>query len=97
MAARCGPVRAEHPCRCSKLVQPSIDVGPPDRADPAFARHRGVVLPIETDTLHRAASELDLATAAAEVYRSSPDIEHLPTLWQSLVEAMPELLGSSPS
>ena len=95
MAERCGLVRADNPCRCSKLVQPSIDAGILDRADPGFARHRGVVLPIETETLERAASELDLASAAAEVYRSSPDFAHPTTLWGSLVDAMPELLGAS--
>lgn len=93
MAERCGLVRAGNPCRCSKLVQPSIEIGLLDRDAPAFARHRGVVLPIETDTLDRAAQELDLAAAAAEVYRSSPDVVHPETMWSALVESMPELLG----
>ena len=93
MAERCGLVRAEHPCRCSKLVAPSIEVGLLDRADPGFARHRGVVLPITTDTLERAARELDVASAAAEVYRSSPRFERPDRLWESLTDAMPELLG----
>ena len=97
MADRCGLVRAENPCRCSKLVQPSINNGLLDQANPAFASHRGVVLPIETDTLERAASELDIATGVAEVYRSAPGFEHPTTLWNSLVDAMPELLGNRPS
>ena len=37
-----------------------------------------------------------VATAAAEVYRSSPRFERPDDLWASLTEAMPELLGVPP-
>ncbi len=93
MAERCGLVREANPCRCSKLVAPSIEVGLLAREAPAFARHRGVTLPIETDTLDRAARELDVATAAAEVYRGSPSFQHPAVVWDALVDVMPELLG----
>lgn len=49
----------------------------------------------ETDTLERAAAELDLAAAAAEVYRSTPDLVSPETMRDDLVAAMPELLGKS--
>ena len=94
MGERCGLVRAENPCRCSKLVVPSIENGLLDRGKPAWASHRGVELPIETDTLERAAAELDIADAAAEVYRSSPTTLSPDAVWGALVDAMPELLGN---
>lgn len=92
MAERCGLVRSENPCRCAKLVVPSIEGGLLDRESPQWARHRGVEIPIETDTLERAASELDLAKAAAEVYRSSPSVLAPERVWSSLIDSMPELL-----
>lgn len=95
MANRCGLVRKNNPCRCSKLVQPSIDAGILDASDPQWARHRGVSLPLEVETLDRAARELDLATAAAEVYKADPRFQRPDSMWASLVEAMPELLGHS--
>lgn len=94
MADRCGLVRASNPCRCTKLIEPSIEVGLLDPHRPAFARHRGVTLPIEVDTLERAAAELDLAAAVAEVYCSSPNFELPADIWEGLQAAMPELLGS---
>lgn len=95
MGERCGLVRADNPCRCSKLVAPSIEAGLLDRERPAWASHRGLELPIETDTLERAAAELDLADAAAEVYRSTPDLVSPAAMWDDLVAAMPELLGKT--
>jgi RNA polymerase sigma factor (sigma-70 family) len=92
MADRCGLVRASNPCRCTRLVRASIDVGLLDPDQPVFARHRGVVLPIETDTLQRAAAELDLALAVAEVHRAAPRFEAPAALWEQLATAMPELL-----
>jgi hypothetical protein len=73
-------------------VRASIDVGLLDPDQPVFARHRGVVLPIETDTLQRAAAELDLALAVAEVHRAAPRFEAPAALWEQLATAMPELL-----
>ena len=94
MGERCGLVRAENPCRCTKLIEPSLEAGVLDREAPVWLRHRGVTLPIEVETVARAADELDLADAAAEVYRSDPTFVHPETLWGSLADAMPELLGS---
>jgi RNA polymerase sigma factor (sigma-70 family) len=93
MGSRCGLLRADNPCRCDRLVRASIDHGLTDRHDPRFARHRGVTLPIEVDTLARAAAELDLAVAAAEVHRASPRFEAPHQLWASLSAALPALLG----
>jgi RNA polymerase sigma factor (sigma-70 family) len=92
MANRCGLMRASNPCRCDRLVRASIDVGIMDPARPTFARHRGVVLPIEIGTLERAAAELDLAIAAAEVHRAAPSFVAPSDLWMQLSAAMPELL-----
>ena len=89
---RCGLVRSQNPCRCPKLVVPSIEAGLTKRDKPLWARHRGVELPIETETLERAAAELDLADAAAEVYQSSPQLIAPESVWDELVVAMPELL-----
>ena len=63
-----------------------------DRDNPVWARRRGVEMPIETDTLERAAAELDLPDAAAEVYRSAPDLLSPRAVWGDLSAAMPEQL-----
>ncbi len=94
MGSRCGLVRRENPCRCPRLVAPSVSAGLLDPEDPRWARYAGVVLPITTDTLDRAARELDLAVAAAEVYRSDPELQAPATVWQGLSRALPELLGA---
>ena len=49
-------------------ARPSIGILDP--ADPRWARHADVTLPIETTTLDTAARELDPAVAGAELYRS---------------------------
>jgi len=95
MGERCGLVRSANPCRCNRLVTASIDKGILDPANPAFARHAGVVLPIPTTTLERAAAELDLALATAEVYRSSPRVEAPIAVWSDLAGSLPELLERS--
>jgi RNA polymerase sigma factor (sigma-70 family) len=92
MANRCGLVRDANPCRCDRMVQPSIRHGLLDPSEPAFARLAGVALPVPTSTLSRAADELDLALAAAEVYRSSPQFVAPVALWAELSESLPELL-----
>jgi hypothetical protein len=93
MGQRCGLVRATNPCRCRRLIRTSIDHEILDPADPRWARHAGVTLPIATDTLHRAAAELDLASATAEVYRADPAFAAPQAVWNGLARAMPELLG----
>lgn len=96
MSDRCGLVRASNPCRCRRLVGASIDRGIMDPDRPVFARHGGVVLPIEVDTLERAAAELDLAIAAVEVHRAAPRFVAPVELWAQLAAAMPELLSAGP-
>lgn len=94
MATRCGLVRAANRCRCDKLVRASIDAGILDPADPRWARHAGVTLPIETSTLDAAARELDLAVAVAEVYRADPPFAAPEAVWAGLASAIPTLLES---
>jgi RNA polymerase sigma factor (sigma-70 family) len=93
MGQRCGLVRASNPCRCDKLVRASVDAGILDPADPRWARHGGVSLPIETTTLDTAARELDLAVAVAEVYRSGPPFAAPEEVWSRLARALPTLLA----
>jgi RNA polymerase sigma factor (sigma-70 family) len=92
MGHRCGLVRASNPCRCDRLVGASIEHGLLDTDNPSFARHAGVQLPIATNTLERAAAELDLVVAAGEVYRSSPRFGAPTAVWDSLARSLPELL-----
>lgn len=93
MAERCGLVRAGNPCRCDRLVRASIDGGLLDPSDPRWARHGGVTLPIDTTTVDAAARELDLAVAAAEVFRTDPPFAAPATVWDGLARAIPTLLG----
>ena len=93
MEHRCGLVRRANPCRCDKLVRASVDAGILDPADPRWARHAGVTLPIETTTLDTAARELDLAVAVAEVYRSDPRFTPPEAVWAGLADALPTLLA----
>lgn len=93
LAGRCGLVRADNPCRCTKLVRASIEYAVTDPSRPAFARHPGVTGPIDTNTLHRAAAQLDLAEALAEVYRSDPKFLAPDQVWSGLQQACPDLIG----
>jgi len=93
MGRRCGLVRAANPCRCDRLVGASVEHGLLDPGAPAFARHAGVTLPIPITTLERAAAELDLAVAVAEVHRSSPRFESPAALWEELAPSLRELLS----
>jgi RNA polymerase sigma factor (sigma-70 family) len=90
---RCGLVRADNPCRCDRLVRASIELGLLEPSDPRWARHNGVTLPIETTTIDAAARELDLAVAAAEVYRTDPSFSAPAAVWHGLARAIPTLLG----
>lgn len=92
MGRRCGLVRAENPCRCDRLVRASEDAGLLDPTRPAFARHRGVTLPIDVDTIRSAAAELDLAVACSRVYRTDPRFTAPDLVWSRLATAMPTLL-----
>ncbi len=90
---RCGLVHSDNPCRCSKLVQPSIDHGYIDRKNPTFARHRGVNVAISVEALERASTELDVVVSAAELYQDDPAFESPDSLWESLQKALPEILS----
>lgn len=90
LSRRCGLVDAANPCRCSDLVEASIETGILDPARPLFARHRGVGAVIDHGVIPAAAAALDLAEAIGEVYRSDPE-------WQApdrIMESLASLLGS---
>jgi RNA polymerase sigma factor (sigma-70 family) len=91
---RCGLVSAANPCRCSRLVAGSIEMGILDPERPQFARHaRNRDVPIETGTLDRAATQLDLAEGIAEIYRSDPEWLAPQEVWEGLRRACPDLIG----
>jgi hypothetical protein len=90
---RCGLVAEANPCRCGRQVHPSIEHGILDPHELVFAGHRGVGGPIETGTLQRAATQLDVVEAMAEVYRSDPPFEAPAAVWEGIRRAAPDLLG----
>lgn len=88
LARRCGLVDAENPCRCSQLVEASIEARILDPAQPLFARHAGVDDVIDHGTVIAAAEELDLAEAIGEVYRSDPEWQAPDTIMASLASLL---------
>jgi len=93
IAHRCGLVDASNPCRCGRQVESSLALGVMDRDQLVFADHaRSDRGPIETDTIERAAGQLDLALAMSEVYRSDPSFAAPREVWERLQEACPDLL-----
>jgi len=83
--ARCGLVSAEVPCRCAKLVAPSIDMGLVDPARLRFARH---------PTRDRAAGlrrQVDGLTSAAAVFRSHPDYAAPPAFAAALRDLLADV------
>jgi RNA polymerase sigma factor (sigma-70 family) len=94
IAHRCGLVDASNPCRCGRQIESSLAAGILDPEQPAFATHpRTDSGPIETDTIERAAGQLDLALAMGEVYRSDPSFAAPQEVWERLREACPDLLA----
>lgn len=93
MARRCGLVGEANPCRCSALVDASIEHGLLDPEAPVYARHPGVDGPIPSTALARAAAELDEAEAIAEVFRSDPAWAAPQAVWLRLRAALPTLVG----
>jgi len=94
IAHRCGLVDASNPCRCGRQIESSLALGILDRENLVFAEHgRSDSGPIETDTIERAAGQLDLALAMSEVYRSDPSFAAPQEVWERLRDACPDLLG----
>jgi RNA polymerase sigma factor (sigma-70 family) len=94
IAHRCGLVDAANPCRCGRQIESSLAAGIMDREQLLFARHpRSDSGPIEIGTIERAASQLDLALAMSEVYRSDPSFAAPREVWERLQAACPDLLG----
>lgn len=93
IANRCGLVREENPCRCGRQITSGVERGILDRSTLKFAAHpRGDPRPIRADTLERAAEQLDLAVAMAEVYRSDPAFVAPRAVYERLRRAAPDLL-----
>lgn len=93
IANRCGLVRADNPCRCSRQIASSIALGILERDTLRYAHHpRRNPRPIDADTIERAATQLDLAVAIAEVYRSGPEFLAPATVYDRLRQAAPDLL-----
>ena len=93
IAGRCGLVREENPCRCWRQIESGLERGILDRNAPRFAAHpRTDPRPIRADTIERAAEQLDLATAMAEVYRSDPAFIAPRAVYEGLRRAAPDLL-----
>lgn len=92
MAHRCGLVRSENPCRCSHVVDASIEVGILDPARPLYAHHAGVDSPIDHEVIAAAAAELDLVEAIAEVYRNDPAWTGSKRIMSAISDSLPTLL-----
>jgi hypothetical protein len=95
MGARCGLVLCREPraaavAWCGRASTTGSSILRTAR----WARHAGVTLPITVDTLDRAAAELDVATATAEVYRTDSALRAPQAVWDRLAAAMPELLSA---
>lgn len=94
MADRCGLVRAANPCRCSHLVDASIDAGILDPTAPLYAHQSPDDTPIDHGVIATAAAELDLAEAIAEVYRADPRWTGPDTIMSAMRASLPTLLQS---
>lgn len=94
IADRCGLVDAANPCRCARQIQSGLDAGVLDRDHLVFATHpRTDSGPIKTDTIQRAAEQLDLVLAMSEVYRSDPSFAAPHDVWERVKAACPDLLA----
>lgn len=92
MANRCGLVRAENPCRCSQVVDASVEAGILDPARPVYAHHSGVDSRIDHGVIAAAAAELDLVEAIAEVYRNDPAWTGPQRIMSTISVSLPTLL-----
>lgn len=94
MGQRCGLISSDNPCRCSQLVDASIDAGILDPQRPLFAKHAGSEGAIDHGVLSTAAGELDRAVAIAEVYRSDPEWIGSKGIMSAISASLPTLLES---
>jgi RNA polymerase sigma factor (sigma-70 family) len=95
IAHRCGLVDAANPCSCARQIESSLALGVMDRDHLVFAEQpRTDHGQIETETIERAANQLDLALAMSEVYRSDPSFAAPREVWERLQRACPDLLQS---
>jgi RNA polymerase sigma factor (sigma-70 family) len=96
MENRCGLIREANPCRCSHVVEASVRVGITDPNNRIYA-YGNISKEIETGVLQRAASELDVAVAISQVFRSDPKWVAPPQVWAQLQAALPTLIAGSTS
>lgn len=94
MGQRCGLISANNPCRCSQLVDASIEAGILDPQRPLFANHAGGEGVIDHGVLTVAAGELDQAVAIAEVYRADPEWIGPKDIMSTIRASLPTLLES---
>jgi RNA polymerase sigma factor (sigma-70 family) len=94
MATRCGLIRESNPCRCSSVLMASVEAGitNPNTLMYAYGKFGKE---IEVGTLRQAASELDVAVAISEVFRSDPEWTAPPQVWAALQSALPTLMAKS--
>jgi RNA polymerase sigma factor (sigma-70 family) len=92
MAGRCGLVSSDNPCRCSHVVEASVEAGILHPNERAFTRHPGNVGVIAHGVIEAAASELDLAEAIGEVFRSDPAWSAPGRVMVTIRNALPTLL-----
>ncbi len=91
MDGRCGLVRTANPCRCASIIDASVAAGITDPANRVYATGDFANL-IETNTIERAAAELDIAVAVREVFRSDPNWTAPPQVWAKLQATLPTLI-----
>jgi hypothetical protein len=81
--------------RSAGALQSAVDRGP---RQPGFATHpRTDSGAIETDTMQRAAQQLDLALAMSEVYRSYPSFAAPHEVWERRSTRTPSCAACSAS
>jgi RNA polymerase sigma factor (sigma-70 family) len=96
MGSRCGLVRESNPCRCAHLLDASVAAGITDPENRVYATG-DFANAIETNTIERAAAELDIAVAVREVFRSDPNWTAPPEVWVKLQATLPTLISTSAS
>jgi len=90
---RCGLMSESNPCRCSIQIRPSVSAGILDPDNLTFTKHSGVGKPVSVESLSRAAGQLDMAVAVAEIFRAQPDYAAPEEVWANLQRACPDLLA----
>lgn len=95
IANRCGLIRPENPCRCSRQIESSLEYGLVERGRPAWAVLPRAAEPAPTGAAVRAAVEqLDDVERLAELYQAGPEYRAPTAVMSHLRERCPDLLGA---